>query len=264
MRQVDVSDFLESIAPLKLAESWDPVGWLVGDPSASVERVMTCLTVSPATVEEAVARQVDLVVSHHPIPFRPVARLTTGDYVGNLLWQLARAGIGVFSLHTAWDSAPRGINQQLAEAAGCQDVRPLIARAELPEGMGSGRTGVLAEPVAIAELLGRLRRVTGVQFAWQHVGALDRCVQRIAFGCGSGGSFLDAARRAACELLVTGEATFHTCLEAESTGVSLLLLGHYASERFAVESLATHLQQAFPALQVWASERETDPISGPE
>jgi dinuclear metal center YbgI/SA1388 family protein len=264
MRQSEISDFLESIAPLNLAESWDPVGWLVGDPSARVERVMTCLTVSPVTVEEAVTRKVDLIVSHHPIPFRPVARLTTGDYTGNLLWRLAGAGIGVFSLHTAWDSAPQGINQQLAEAAGCRDIRPLIPRADLLDGAGSGRAGSLAEPVPVAELLWRLRQVTGTHFAWQHVGTLERTVSRVAFGCGAGGSFLDAARRSDCELLVTGEASFHTCLEADSTGLSMLLLGHYASERFAVESLAAHVQKAFPALRVWASELETDPVVGPE
>lgn len=269
MKQSAISDFLENLAPLRLAESWDPVGWLVGDPQAVVARVMTCLTVSPVTVDEAIAGRADLIVSHHPIPFRPVARLTTDDYTGHLLWKLARAGIGVYSLHTAWDSAAQGINQQLAEAAGCQDIEPLISRPDLLPGSGSGRVGFLPEPATVQTVWKRLESliasnhgpVTKPRGPRLCVGDWQRPVERIGFGCGSGGGFLDAARRSGCQLLVTGEATFHTCVEAsEGWDISMLLLGHYASERFGIESLSGLLQNAFPDLTVWASEREKDPI----
>ncbi|MCA9202204.1 MAG: Nif3-like dinuclear metal center hexameric protein, partial [Planctomycetales bacterium] len=86
-------------------------------------------------------------------------------------------------------------------------------------------------------------------------------ISRVAVGCGSAGQFLSSARDADCQLLVTGETNFHTCLEAEATGVALLLPGHYASERFGVERLADELSEAFPALEVWASQREQDPLT---
>lgn len=254
-----IGKYLESLAPLSLAESWDAVGWLVGDPSVSAERVMTCLTVSSGTVDEAIAERVDLVVTHHPIPFRPVARLTSDSYSGGLLWRLARAGIAVFSLHTAWDSAAQGINQQLAETVGMDDIRPLVLRPELPTSLGAGRMGQLAAPTTLATIWHRLQPLVQ-QAECQYVGSWTRPVQRVAIGCGSGGSFLDVARRAECQLLITGEASFHTCLEAEGSGVQLLLLGHYGSERFAMEALARNLQRAFPDLTVWPSQREVDPI----
>lgn len=254
-----IGKYLESLAPLPLAESWDAVGWLVGDPSASAARVMTCLTVSPPTVDEAIVEEVDLVVTHHPIPFRPVARLTSDSYTGGLLWRLARAGIAVFSLHTAWDSAAQGINHQLAAAVGLGDIRPLIPRPELPAGLGAGRVGQLAAPISVGAIWRRLQPVIQVAEC-QYVGSWNRNVQRVAIGCGSGGSFLDAARRAECDLLITGEASFHTCLEAEGSGIQLLLLGHYGSERFAMETLSRNLQRAFPDLTVWPSQREADPI----
>lgn len=77
---------------------------------------------------------------------------------------------------------------------------------------------------------------------------------------GSAGQFLEEARDAGCDALVTGETSFHTCLEAEATGVALLLTGHYASERFAVEQLAELLASQFDDIQCWASEREADPL----
>ena len=67
-------------------------------------------------------------------------------------------------------------------------------------------------------------------------------------------------QRVGCELLVTGETNFHTCLEAAALGMALILPGHYASERFAVETLAEHLQRQFPATAVWASRTEQDPL----
>ena len=111
MRISELAQHLESIAPLGLAEDWDNVGLLVGDGNENVQRVMTCLTVTPNTVQEAIKKQADLIVSHHPFPFRPTKRITTQDTVGRLLWQLIRNGISVYSPHTAWDSAADGINR---------------------------------------------------------------------------------------------------------------------------------------------------------
>jgi putative NIF3 family GTP cyclohydrolase 1 type 2 len=78
--------------------------------------------------------------------------------------------------------------------------------------------------------------------------------------CGSGGEFFDAALASGCQCLVTGEARFHTCLEAEAAGCALVLAGHYATERFGVERLAEVLGQEFNAIDVWASVAEQDPL----
>ena len=88
----------------------------------------------------------------------------------------------------------------------------------------------------------------------------DKSVRNVAIACGSGGSLLSAALKAGCDLFLTGEATFHTCLEAEYAGCSMLLIGHYASERFAMEVVAENLSQAFPGIDAWASLREADPV----
>src|SRR5262245_23502074 len=114
----DVAQFLDEFAPAALAESWDNVGLLVGDFDRKVERVMTCLTITPDSAREAVESGADLVVSHHPLPFRPIKRLTVDTSEGRLLWQLMGAGISVFSPHTAFDSAEQGINQRLATGLG--------------------------------------------------------------------------------------------------------------------------------------------------
>lgn len=121
----DIAGFLERLAPAALAADWDNVGLLLGDPAAQVERLMACLTLTPEVVAEAVAEQVQLIVTHHPILFRPVQRLTSATHDGQLLLPLLRAGIAVHSPHTAWDNAKGGINDLLASRLSLTEVKPL-------------------------------------------------------------------------------------------------------------------------------------------
>lgn len=256
MKLAVVEAFLEELAPPGLAESWDNVGLLIGDREADVRRMMTCLTVTPGVVDEAVAEQVDLIVTHHPLPFSAVKRLTGDTTVGRMLLTLIGARIAIYSPHTAFDSAADGINQRLAEGLGLAEIEPLVPR---PEGQGAGRFGRPGTPVTLAELARLLMRFLGIANL-QTVGALDQRPRRIAVACGAAGELLEAARTAGCDAMVLGEARFHTCVEAEACGIGLLLPGHYASERFAVEALADLLTGRFPDMQVGASRRERDPL----
>lgn len=257
----DLCQFLESFAPQALAEEWDNVGLLVGDKAKQVERVMTCLTITPESCAEAVSKRAELIVTHHPLPFKPLRRLTAESTPGRLLLELIRAGIAVHSPHTAFDSAAEGINQQLASGIGLVNIQPLVPAQELSQGMqsGSGRFGSFAASVTVAEIAIRLKtflKIPGLHM----VGEDSAAIKTAAVACGSGGSFLEHVIRHDIQLLITGEATFHTCLEAQASGVALLLPGHFASERFAVEQLAEIIAKQFHQLTVWASEKEADPL----
>lgn len=253
-----VCQFLDQFAPPALAEDWDNVGLLVGDGDRTVTKLMTCLTVTPASAAEAIDAGCELIVTHHPLPFHPLKRLTTESTPGRMLLDLIRAGVAIYSPHTAFDSAAAGINQRLAEGLQLTYIEPLVAIDD-SEDVGSGRCGRVANALTLANVVQRLKEflsITGLHV----VGALDEPVTKVAVACGSAGQFLAPARKVGCDLLVTGETNFHTCLEAEACGVALLLPGHYASERFAVECLANVLVDEFSDLNVWASRCEADPL----
>ena len=256
----DICQFMEKFAPTQLAEDWDNVGLLIGDRTQSIERVMTCLTVTPRTVAEAVQRRADLIVTHHPIPFRPMKRLTTDTITGGIVWQLARAGISVYSPHTGFDSAENGINQSLGIRLGLEGLEPLIPQEDGVQAIGAGRLGRLQESQTLAEFVSSIKLSLSID-SIRVVNSEDSSVKRVAIACGSGGSFLGKAKARGCDTLVTGEATFHTCLEAEARGMSLVLLGHFASERFAVETLAELLKISFESTEIWSSTTERDPLS---
>lgn len=354
--------WFDRLAPRSLAESWDNTGLLVGDRSALVERIMICLTVTPESAVEAIERRASLIVSHHPVLFRPVHRLTADDPQGRMLLDLIRAGVSVYSPHTAFDSACDGINAEIARGLGLTNIAPLrptarspaaklvvflplndldrVARAMFdagagvigeyhdcsfrvrgtgtfhgsaasnptighagrfeevdewrlevlcpqecvgqvvaamrrahsyeepaydvyplsaePSTAGGGRRGEVAKSVPLREFALTVQQLLASR-AVEVVGRPDATISRVGVACGSGGEFIGEARAAGCDAFITGEARFHTLLDAESAGPALIVAGHYATERFGVELLARRCAAQFPALEVWASHREHDP-----
>ena len=257
----DFCQFLEGFAPQRLAEDWDNVGLLVGDRGRTVDNVMTCLTITPESVREAIQESTDLIVSHHPLPFRPLKKITADSTVGNLLLQLVEGKCAVYSPHTRFDSCSQGINQKLAVGLGVVDPQPLQPIEGDPDCLGAGRVGRLAKPISVAELLTATQHLLGITGLHAVLSDHDQEVSKVAVACGSAGQLLADAIRQGCDAFVTGETNFHTSLEAKANGIVLVLPGHYASERFAVESLAETLQAEFPDCRVWASQQERDPLT---
>ena len=252
----DITVFLEQFAPAHLAEEWDNVGLLVGDGRREARKVMTCLTITPDSAAEAIEEKADLIVTHHPLPFTAMKRLTTDTTPGRLLWDLIAERISIYSPHTAFDSAREGVNQRLAVGLGLRGIQPLVP---VEEGLGAGRWGWLEEPLALAQLGERLKMFLHID-RLQIVGDPARSIRTVAVACGAADELLAAALAIGCDSMVIGEARFHTCLEAEASGIAMLLPGHFASERFAVECLAEVLSKQFPQLKIWPSRRERDPL----
>jgi len=266
-RLAEIVDALQRLAPLSAAEPWDNVGLLVGDASRDVERVMTCLTLTSDVAAEAVREGAQLVVSHHPVLFRPVQQITRGTAEGGVLLDLIQAGIAVYSAHTAYDSACTGINQQLAELFELRDVVPLRPFPAPPADLdtttalppGSGRCGQLPRALPLTDVVQLVKQRLGVAHL-QFVGEDRRPVERLGVACGSAAEYFRDAHRLGCQVLVTGEARFHDCLAAREIGMGLILAGHYATERPAMLLLAKQISDAFPDLSVQASAAESDPI----
>ncbi len=170
----EVSHWLDGFAPPRLAESWDNVGLLWGDPDSTVTRLMTCLTVSHRVALEATHGGAELIVSHHPVLFRPAKRVVATDPENGMLWTLARAGVSVLSPHTAFDNTVGGINDGLAARLGLVDVGPLRPTA----GPGTFKVVVFTpEPdqervvsAAFAAGAGRIGAYEGCSFAGRGLG----------------------------------------------------------------------------------------------
>lgn len=255
---LDICSYLEQLAPTSLAETWDNVGLLLGRRNRPVERLMTCLTLTAPVSAEAVERQVHMIVTHHPILFRATKKITDATEEGRILLQLAEAGIAVYSPHTAFDSAARGINQQLAENLGLQQIQPLRLVSEAANS-GAGRVGVLEKHMDRDEFLQKIAltvQKSSLEVCWHK----DQVVKQVAVACGAAAEFLDDAIRAGCDTFLTGEARFHSVLEAQSRGINLILTGHFASERPGIEQLAKEIAHQFPEIECFPGDNDCDPL----
>lgn len=257
MRTVaEIYEALARMAPPELAESWDNVGLLV-DCGGAVERALVCLDITPEVVEEAVARQCGLIVSHHPVIFSPLKRLGPQD----VPLQLIRAGISAISMHTNLDAAEGGVNDVLAGLFGMRDPVPFAG--------GCGRVGEI-DPCTVPQLAALCREKLGpycvppvgdtpaVQVKYADTG---REVKRLAIISGGGGSLFEEALAQGADCLLTGEASHHAACDAKRLGLSLVAAGHYATEFPAVEAVAARLRQALPGLEVLPSRENRDPFT---
>jgi dinuclear metal center YbgI/SA1388 family protein len=255
----DVVSALERIAPLRLAAEWDSVGLLVAPRGPEVRRVVTCLTLTPEVAAEAAAERADLVVTHHPLPFRPVGRITPDTPTGRVLLELVAAGCGVWSSHTAWDSAAGGINDLLAAGLALERIEPIEPDRDEPR-VGFGRIG-RASPDETLESLGRRLAAWLGARGVQLVGERAAAAGRVGIVCGSGGDLVGPVAAAGCQTLVTGELKLHQAIEARAAGLAVVAVGHHSSEHFAMAELGRRLAAELPELELRNARADRDPIA---
>ncbi len=172
-RLVDICRILDELAPIALAQSWDNVGLLAGDRTADVRRALLCIDLMPAVVAEAVRQKVQLVVAYHPPIFKPVQRLVrpSGE-PADALFQCIRAGIAVYSTHTALDAAEGGTNDVIADLCGLSGTKP-IEYAE--SGREECKLVVFVPQPNVDEVAGEI-----FQAGAGHIGEYDMCSFRIS------------------------------------------------------------------------------------
>ncbi len=227
----DIYTFLHNRAPFDTAEGWDNPGMLVGDPHRAVTRVLVALDATAGAVDTAEAVGAELIVTHHPVIFAPLKRLTADS----IPYRLAAAGIDLIAAHTNLDKAEGGVNDTLAARLGLTDVT--VAADEYT------RIGTLSEPMSARDFAAHVAAVldTAVRYSG------DKTVHTVAVCGGSGGDFM--LRCADADAYVTGEVRHHEWLAAADR-INVIEAGHYATEVPVVDTLTAWLTEAFPDLTV--------------
>lgn len=244
---------MERIAPVALAESWDNVGLLVGDPKAPLHRVLLTVDLLPEVIDEAAQAGANAVVAYHPPIFRAQKTFLADD----LAYQAARAGISVYSPHTALDVAPGGTNDCLMDALGVQERTPL--RRRIPDGPGIGRVGELPQAQSHDAFVALLKGA----LALPHVlvaGTPKAAIRRVAVCAGAGGSLVADAHRAGADVFVAGELGHHDALLAARLGLCVLCTLHSHTERLALPTLRARLATELQGVEISVSRRDADPF----
>ena len=241
----EIESFLYGWAPRELAESWDNVGLLVGDPEAAVERVLVALDITPQVAEEALERGCQLIVAHHPVmncAWHPVQTVRADNRQGRTLTALLRGGVAAICMHTNLDAAEGGVNDILAEKLG-------LTQPEMLTEEKIGRIGTLKCEIPLVEFTHSVIELLGCN-GLRYVDA-GRPVHRVAVGGGACGCYIPQAVAAGCDTFVTSDLKYNDFLDTE--GLNLIDAGHFPTENVVCPALRDRLAEAFPAVDVLCS-----------
>jgi len=262
-----VVDALEHYAPLPLQEGYDNAGLQVGLTEAvEVSGALLCLDVTEAVVDEAIRKGCNLIVSHHPLIFRKLARISDENYVQRTVRKAIKNDIAIVSMHTNMDAAKGGVNFKIAEKLGLRNLRFFGGEKEI-DGVkgGEGVIGEItdetdalhADGIAADDLVLMLRERFQAECV-QCNQLLRRPIRKVAL-CGGAGSFLlDAAIAAGADAFITGEMHYHEFFGHEQE-IQICVIGHYQSEQFTSEIFRS-ITEKCPGVKCEISEINTNPI----
>lgn len=246
----DIITPIEAIAPKDLQESYDNVGLQCGTLTQNVNRILTCIDITEAVIDEAIAQGCQMVVSHHPLIFRGVKNLVPeNSYINRTLIKAIKNDIVLYCAHTNLDNAVGGVNYKIAVVLGMTDVRPMN------EGGVIGSLSVSLSPI---EFIKTVKEKFQAERVCSNIGEyLNKEIKRVALCGGSGAEFIADAESLGADAFLTGEIKYHNYF-----GHSTLLLveaGHYETEQYTKQLLKEIINKQLPEVEVLISEVRTNP-----
>ena len=235
---------LEQKIPRKLSCEWDNDGLMCcPDTTREVRRVLVALDVTEEIAERAVHGGYDLVISHHPLIFRPLHAINPNIPVAKKAIRLLSAGVSVMSFHTRLDAVIGGVNDTLAAALGVRNA--------IPFGNGEetiGRIGTLDSEMTLDAFAERVKAVTGAPFVTVADAKIPVC--RVAILGGSGSDDVGAAQAAGADTYLSGELAHHHLTDAPEQGMNLIAAGHFHTEHPVCERVREILLELDPQITV--------------
>ncbi len=259
----DINAVVEKLWPASGAAEWDASGLIAGDPSAPVLRLHLAVDTVLETVDEAVAFDADLLLTHHPLLLRGVTSVAEDGYKGAVLSRLIRSGCALIAAHTNADTVETGTSAVFAERLGLSELRPIVPGAD--RAFGTGRVGRLAEPTTVGRLARRLAELLPATASGIRVsGDFDAVAQTVALCAGAGDSLLRDPAVLAADVYISSDLRHHPVSEFRENarmtgGPALIDVSHWASEWLWLDVAAAELQAELPEVIVTVSEIRTDP-----
>ena len=258
-----MTKLIEELAPKKLALDWDNVGLMVGSGAQTVKKVMICLDAPMWVVDEAIAKGVDLIITHHPLIFGSLKKVNTDSVLGRKIIKLIQNHISLYSAHTNYDLAVGGLNDLATQTLGFDRFEIIDVMTD--DGLGLGRLVTLDSPMTAGEMVARVKEKLELPFV-RFAGDPEKKIKRFAVVNGSGNHFSSTAKFAGADLLITGDLSYHEILDAVEMEMCIIDAGHYGTEKMMMKSVAAYLNRRCAELdytvELILSETNTDPIAG--
>lgn len=247
----EIYNFINEIAPFDTALSFDNVGLLVGNYDINVSKVLLSLDITKSVCAEAKKLGANLIISHHPVIFKPLRNITFDSTAAALI----KNDISAICAHTNLDIAEEGVNLQLARRLALSDLSSLATE----ENNSIGLVGYLKDEMDVnefAEIVKAELDCTGIRYT-----NINKKIKKVAVCSGSGGSFIENAYEKSVDAFVVGEIKHSDILKANEFNISIVDVGHYKSENVIIEPLKNMLSEKFQKTQFFTSQTFSDGIN---
>lgn len=253
----DIAEVIEGFAPKALQESYDNAGLQVGDPDMNVSAALLCLDVTEDILNEAIRRNCNLIISHHPLIFHGLKQVAGYDATQRIVIKAIRENIAIYSAHTNLDSAWNGVSHEIAATLGLSNLQVLEPRADNQE-TGLGVVGTCT-PTPKLEFLRKVKEAFNVKALRFSDNSPQLVVRKAAVCGGSGASLIRNAIDAGADIFITGDVKYH---DFTSFGQSIILadIGHYESEICSGKIFFRLLRENFPDIVLYFSDSQKNPI----
>ena len=254
----DILNCITEIAPLQWQESYDNAGLQVGNLNAEANKALICLDITEEVVDEAVAKNCDLIISHHPLIFRGLKHLTPETYIERAVMKAVKHDIALISMHTNLDNSYLGVSRVLAERLGLKNLRFLQPSEAEPELCGAGMVGEFANPMEETAFLGLVADTIGTP-CLRHSALTGRPIQKVALCGGSGTPFMTDAIRQKVDAYLTADIKYHDFFVPEGN-ILLVDGGHFETEQFTKELIVELIRKKFPTFAAEIAETRTNAV----
>ena len=258
MKIRNIIQHLESVAPLEYQEDYDNSGLIAGDAEKDCAGILVSLDCTQGVVREAIEKNCNFIVSHHPLIFRPVPSITPENGVGRTLIAAIQAGIVIYAMHTNLDNILSGVNARMADKLGLANRKILLPKSLSPF-LGSGLIGDFKQVLSETQFMKHLKDLFGIPVI-RHSPLTGKPVSRVAL-CGGAGSFLiPNALQAGADFFISADIKYHEFFSGEGEMV-IADIGHFESEQFTVDLLHDVIHEKFPNFAVLKSGIVTNPVN---
>lgn len=240
MKAKEIIQLMNKWAPPTLIEDWDNTGFQIGDDNKEVNKILVALDLSGEVCKKAIDEDFQMIITHHPLIFKPLSSITTSNYKENLIYNLIKKDIVVYNAHTNLDKTDGGVNHQLGKILGLYNDTPLGFSESLPQ-FGFGRVGDI-EKTQLKNYINVIKDKLDIDYLKVY-GNQEREVQRVAVCGGSGSEFImDAYRKGAC-IYITGDIKYHDAQLGTELGLTIIDAGHYHTEKIILPFIKEYLER---------------------
>ncbi len=218
---------LNEILKPNLAYDWDNVGFSLGDKKTDINKVLITLEIDDGVVNEAIENQVQLIISHHPLIFRPIKTITNMDDKGNIMLKLIQNSINVYIAHTNFDILDGGLNDYISNLLSLENIGKLVYTNS--ESDAIGRYGDLKKDMSIdmfASFVKDRLNLSGIRV----VDGGNGKIRKVGVVTGSGIEYAKNAFDVGCDAYLTGDVKYHDAQDLLGRGMNVFDIGHYGSE----------------------------------